>query len=235
VNATATTYTVDQAFAALEAYKSAKEKHRQFGHERLVSESLVDAANRLYEITNDFFARLTGFKSLNDCLDAQGHGYRPTFREDGGKDRETVFLAEVYDLVAEARGLALRAYRPERAKPVAPTLQSIKDKLRTLRDEAHPGRIKDYPYIRSGGHEFRLGGENNSLGGYYEYYGSWNGTLRGLKDAAERCKSKGGDSVGIGGQWLCCDTLDGDYEPCDGSEWFLELTPDEILAIGKKS
>jgi hypothetical protein len=169
---------------------------------------------------------------LNDCLDAQGHGYRPTFRENGGKDRETVFLSEVYDLVAEARGLPLRAYRPQQAKPVAPTLQSIKAELRTLREEAHPGRVKGYPYVRSGGNEIRLIG---SEGGFYEYWGSWDGTLKELKDGAVRCRDRGGDTVSVGGRWLCCDCIDGDYEPCDGTDWGVSLSVDEILAIGKKA
>lgn len=247
MNATATSYTVDQAFAALEALKATKAKHdaiswRQrdgfiFCPDAQVSAAYAAAGRRLFEVADYLFAKLTGFKTLNECLDAQGHGYRPTFREDGGRDRETVFLAEVYDLVAECRGLPLRAYRPQQAKPEAKpalTLQSLKDSLRTLRDEAHPGRIKGYPYVRSGGNEFRLGGDNGTLGGYYEYYGSWNGTLKELKDAAVRCREKGGDTVSIGGQWLCCDCLDGDYEPTD-CDWNINLTVDEILAIGKKS
>jgi hypothetical protein len=122
VNTTATNYTVDQAFAALDALKAIKPKHdaiSSFRHgfvfcpEAQVSAAYQAAAKRLFEVANYFYATSTGFKTLNECLDAQGHGYRPTFNEDGGKDRETVFLAEVYDLVAEARGLALRAYRPQ--------------------------------------------------------------------------------------------------------------------------
>jgi len=227
VNATAISYTVDQGFEALEAAKSVEAKSNAY-YEAVISAWLV---------ADYLFKKSTGFPSLNDCLDAQGHGYRPTFNEDGGKDRETVFLAEVYDFAAGLRGLPLRAYRPEQAKPQpapAPeklTLQSIKDKLRKLRDEAHPGKIKHYPCIRSGGNELRLLGDN----GFYEYFGEWKGTLKELKFAAERCRSYGGDHVDIGGQWLCCETLDGDYEPCDGSEWSLELSVDEILAIGKKS
>ena len=203
--------------------------------------SYAAATNSLNDHLDRLVAEETGFGgSFIDLVEAQQkNGYRPSFYE---RDNPAVaVLADAYDFVATLWGLPLTSYRPQQEKPQpapAPeklTLQSIKDKLRKLRDESHPGRIKNYPYVRSGGHEFRLGGDNNTLGGYYEYYGSWNGTLRDLKDAAERCKSKGGDSVEIGGQWLCCDTLDGDYEPCDGSEWFLELTPDEILAIGKKS
>lgn len=131
MNATATSYTVDQAFAALEELKATKAKHdaissRQrdgfiFCPDAQVSAAYAAAGRRLFEVADHFFAKLTGFKTLNDCLDAQGHGYRPTFREDGGRDRETAFLAEVYDLVAECRGLPLRAYRPEQAKP-EPTL-----------------------------------------------------------------------------------------------------------------
>jgi hypothetical protein len=135
VNATATTYTVGQAFAALDAFKAIKPKHdaiSSFRHgfvfcpDAQVSAAYQAAAKRLFEVANYFYATSTGFKTLNECLDAQGHGYRPTFNEDGGKDRETVFLAEVYDLVAEARGLALRAYRPQQhPKPLPAGLPAI--------------------------------------------------------------------------------------------------------------
>ena len=54
------------------------------------------------------------FKALDDLLAAQGHGYRPTIREAFGADADAVALAEAYDSAAEARGLPLRAYRPER-------------------------------------------------------------------------------------------------------------------------
>lgn len=235
MNATATSYNVDQAFAALEAYKSAKDKYRQFGHERLVSESLVDAANRLYEITNYFFAKLTGFKTLHECLDAQSHGYRPTFREDGGKDRETVFLAEVYDLVAECRGLALRAYRPEQAKPEAKpalTLQSLRAKLKHLRDEARRDtKSIDARFFRSSGIEVRFGGDADVD---YCFVGEWNGTLKQLKSLAEDCQSQGGKTVSLSGYWLCGDNLEDTFDPTD-CEWDVTLTVEEILAIGKKS
>jgi hypothetical protein len=136
VNATAISYTIDQAFAALEALKAIKPKHDAISSERggfvfcpdaQVSAAYVAAGRRLFEVANYFYATSTGFKTLNECLDAQGHGYRPTFREDGGRDRETVFLAEVYDLIAECRGLALRAYRPEQAKPEPATYQRVRD------------------------------------------------------------------------------------------------------------
>ena len=232
MNDTTISYNVDQAFAALEAYKSAKDKYRHFGHERLVSESLVDAANRLYEITNYFFATLTGFKTLNDCLDAQGHGYRPTFREDGGKDRETVFLAEVYDLVAEARGLALRAYRPQRAKQPVLTLQSLKAKLKHLRDEARRDtKSIDARFFRSSGTEVRFGGDADVD---YCFVGEWDGTLKQLKSLAEDCRSRGGKIVSLSGHWKCGDNLEDIFDPTD-CEWEVNLTPDEILAIGKKS
>jgi hypothetical protein len=135
VNDTATNYTVDQAFAALEALKATKAKHdaissRQrdgfiFCPDAQVSAAYAAAGRRLFEVADYLYAKLTGFKTLNECLDAQANGYRPTFREDGGRNRETVFLAEVYDLVAEARGLALRAYRPEQAKPLPAGLQPL--------------------------------------------------------------------------------------------------------------
>jgi hypothetical protein len=74
------------------------------------------AGNALMMMADVFYARLTGFTSLNECLKAQGHGYRPTFREENGMNKPVVFMAEVYDLVAERRGLKMRAYRPEQKK-----------------------------------------------------------------------------------------------------------------------
>ena len=225
------TYTAEQAFAALEAYKSAKDKYRHFGHERLVSESLVDAANRLHEITNHFFAKLTGFKTLHECLDAQSHGYRPTFREEGGKDRETVFLAETYDYLAETRDLPLRAYRPEKAKPQALTLQSLKAKLKHLRDEARRDtKSIDARFFRSSGTEVRFGGDADAD---YCFVGEWNGTLKQLKSLAEDCRSRGGKIVSLSGYWLCGEDLRDDFDRTD-CEWFVDLTVDEILNIGKK-
>lgn len=199
--------------------------------------SYAAATNLLNDHLDRLVAQETGFGgSFTDLVEAQRkNGYRPSFYE---KDNPAVaVLADAYDFVATLWGLPLTSYRPEQVKPEAKpalTLQSLKDSLRTLRDEAHPGRIKGYPYVRSGGNEFRLGGDNGTLGGYYEFYGSWNGTLKELKDAAVRCREKGGDTVSIGGQWLCCDCLDGDYEPTD-CDWNIDLPVDEILAIGKKS
>ena len=140
MNATAISYTVDQAFEALEAIKATKAEHDSISYPRWdgfvfcpdaqVSAAYHAAGKRLFEIANYFFAKSTGFSTLNECLEAQGHGYRPTFREDGGKDRETVFLAEVYDLIAECRGHALRAYRPEQAKPLPVGVPPIPDCVR---------------------------------------------------------------------------------------------------------
>ncbi len=240
---TATSYTAAQGFAALAAIKSAKAKYDAiasrdavggFRHcpDAKVAAEYHSAGQKLFEVADYFFATLTGFKTLNECLDAQGHGYRPTFREEGGKDAEVVFLAEVYDYLAETRGLPLRAYRPEQAVPAKLTLASIKAKLRDLREEAHrETRSIDAKYFRSSGHEVRLGGGPD---GYYEYGGAWDGTLKDLKDHAERCRSKGGDTVDIGGQWLCGNDLNDTFDPTD-CEWFVSLTVDEILGIGRKA
>lgn len=243
MNATETTYTVDQAFAALAAIKSAKAKYDAisskdafggFRHcpDRKVAAEYHEAGQKLFEVADYFFATLTGFKTLNECLDAQGHGYRPTFREEGGKNAEVVFLAEVYDYLCETRGLPLRAYRPERGetKPKL-TLASIKAKLRDLREEAQAEtRSIDAKYFRSSGNEVRLGGGSDN---YYEYGGAWDGTLKDLKSHAERCRSHGGDTVHIGGQWLCGNDLEDTFDPTD-CEWNLSLSVDEILGIGKK-
>jgi hypothetical protein len=124
VNATATAYTADQGFAALEAIKAAKAAYDaiasrdgvggfRYCPDAKVAAAYHEAGQKLFEVADYFFATLTGFKTLNDCLEAQGHGYRPTFREEGGKNREVAFLAETYDYLAETRGLPLRAYRPE--------------------------------------------------------------------------------------------------------------------------
>ena len=155
MNATAISYTVDQAFAALEALKATKANHdaissRQrdgfiFCPDAQVSAAYHAAGKRLFEVANYFYANLTGFKTLNECLDAQGHGYRPTFNEDGGKDRETVFLAEVYDLVAEARGLALRAYRPQQhPKPLPAGLPAISPCVRNHYGRRPAGAAADW-------------------------------------------------------------------------------------------
>jgi hypothetical protein len=154
VNATAISYTVDQAFSALDALKAIKPKHDAISSFRggfvfcpddQVSAAYQAAGKRLFEVANYFYATLTGFKTLNECLDAQGHGYRPTFNEDGGKDRETVFLAEVYDLVAEARGLALRAYRPQQhPKPLPAGLPAISPCVRNHYGRRPAGAAADW-------------------------------------------------------------------------------------------
>jgi len=244
VNATITSYTVDQAFSALDALKAIKPKHDTissfrdgfvFCPDAQVSAAYQAAAKRLFEVANYFYATSTGFKSLNDCLDAQGHGYRPTFNEEGGRDRETVFLAEVYDLVAEARGLPLRAYRPQQAKPEpkpALTLQSLKANLKHLRDEARrDAKSIDARFFRSSGTEVRFGGDADVD---YCFVGEWNGTLKQLKSLAEDCQSRGGKIVSLSGHWKCGDNLEDIFDPTD-CEWEVNLTPDEILAIGKRS
>ena len=154
MNATAISYTVDQAFSALDALKAIKPKHDSissfrggfvFCSDAQVSAAYLAAGKRLFEVANYFYATLTGFKTLNECLDAQGHGYRPTFNEDGGKDRETVFLAEVYDLVAEARGLALRAYRPQQhPKPLPAGLPAISPCVRNHYGRRPAGAAADW-------------------------------------------------------------------------------------------
>jgi hypothetical protein len=235
VNATATSYTVDQAFAALEALKVAKDRVDSISGycpDRSISQAYHAAGVYLVEIADYFFAKLTGFTSLSDCLSAQSHGYRPTFREEGGKDRETVFLAEVYDYIAECRGLPLRAYRPQRAKPVALTLQSLKAKLKHLRGEARRDtKSIDARFFRSSGTEVRFGGDADVD---YCFVGEWNGTLKQLKSLAEECRSRGGKIVSLSGHWKCGDNLEDIFDPTD-CEWEVNLTPDEILAIGKKS
>jgi hypothetical protein len=243
VNATATTYTAAQGFAALEAIKSAKAKYDAIAYreavggfrhcpDAAVAAAYHEAGQKLFEVADYFFATLTGFKTLNECLDAQEHGYRPSFYEAFGKDLETVFLAEVYDYLAETRGLPQRAYRPQRAKPTKLTVAAIKAKLRDLREEAHRNtRSIDAKYFRSSGIEVRLGGGPND---YYEYGGAWDGTLKDLRDHAERCRSNGGDTVTLGGQWLFGNDLKDTFDPTD-CEWFVELKVDEILSIGKKA
>ena len=242
MNATATTYTADQGFAALAALKAATAKYdaaplkdcRGYYPYRADSEVAADyyaAVQKLAEVADYFFATLTGFKALNECLDAQGHGYRPTFREEGGNDRETVFLAETYDYLAETRDLPLRAYRPSKAPPAKLTLASIKAELGTLRDEARrEARSIDARFFRSSGTEVRFGGDEDVD---YCFVGEWNGTLKHLKGLAEDCRSRGGKIVSLSGYWLCGEGLRDDFDRTD-CEWELNLTVDDILNIGKK-
>lgn len=218
MNTTATTYTIDQAFAALEFINNPHENYAYGKH--------------LFEIANYFYAKLTGFKTLEECLAAQRHGYRPTFNEDGGKNRETVFLAEVYDLVAEARGLALRGYRPQQAKPPALTLQGVKATVARLRREARREcRSIDARFFRSSGTEVRFGGDEDVD---YCFAGEWNGTLKQLKSLARDCRSRGGKIVSLSGYWLCGEDLRDDFDRTD-CEWELTLTVDEILNIRRAS
>ncbi len=243
MNATATTYTADQGFAALAALKAATAKYdaaplkdcRGYYPYRADSEVAADyyaAVQKLAEVADYFFAALSGFKTLNECLAAQGHGYRPTFREEGGKEREVVFLAETYDYLAETRDLPLRAYRPEKAQKPALTLASIKAELRTLRDEARrEARSIDARFFRSSGTEVRFGGDEDVD---YCFVGEWDGTLKQLKSLAEDCRSRGGKIVSLSGHWKCGENLEDIFDPTD-CEWEVNLSPEEILAIGRVS
>lgn len=64
--------------------------------------------NEIYEIGNRLSRELARC-SLDDLVAKQSHGYRPTLR--GAANSPEAMLAEIYDLIAEARGLELRAYR----------------------------------------------------------------------------------------------------------------------------
>jgi hypothetical protein len=243
MNDTATSYTVDQAFAALEAIKVSKAKYDavttqasplyyRYCPDGRISDAYHADGKHLFEVADFFYAKLTGFKSLNECLAAQGHGYRPTFNEDGGKDRETVFLAEVYDLVADARGLALRAYRPQQAKRPALTLQGVKATVARLRREARREcRSIDARFFRSSGTEVRFGGDEDVD---YCFVGEWNGTLKQLKSLAKDCRSRGGKIVSLSGHWKCGDDLKDIFDPTD-CEWNLDLQVSDILKIGSVS
>lgn len=194
-----------------------------------------DLANlRLFTLLNDLVRQHTGFSgSFSDLVLAQeSNGYRPTFREAGNE--AIAVLADAYDICAAARGLEA-SYRPECVRnheadrPERLTLQWIKDRLRDLRDISSVQKAGiDAKFFRSSGNEIRLG---KTDGDYYEYFGGWDGTLKQLKEAAEHCRQNGGDSVYVGGHWLCGDSFDGDFEPTD-CEWGLSLTVDDVLGAG---
>jgi len=122
VNATETTYTVDQGFAALRlaidlCREIASEDYYDQGGTR---EKLRDAHARLYAVADQFFKSNTGFDGLEHVISAsRENGYTPTFHEEYGNDRVNSFLAEAFDYVAEIRGLPFRGYRPERSPSAA--------------------------------------------------------------------------------------------------------------------
>ena len=214
---TATSYSATQGFKALRDLQNG------------------GSAESLFEIADNFFRTLTGFTSLDDCLNAQGHGYRPTFREEGSSDNETAFLADAYDYVAELRDLPLRAYRPERAVKPPLTLGWIKDTLKARRDAARRDtREIEARFFRSSGNEAYLRADDGSSDGHCEYVGDWNGTLKSLRDLAERCLRNGGTTVSLQGCWKCGEDLRDEFDPTD-CEWVLDLSAKEILAIGKQS
>lgn len=219
--------TAADARLAFDEYKSLK----------FASKDYTEAASRLTILLDRLVADHTGFGgTFLDLVEAQKkHGYRPTFREAGNE--AVAVLADVYDYCASARGLE-PSYRPDRVdssepkgdRPATLTLQGIKERLRDLRDATLADRDTiDAAFFRSSGNEIRL---SKADGDYYEYYGGWKGTIKGLKDAAERCRQKGGDTVYVGGHWLCGYALDGDFEPTE-CEWGISLTVEEILAIGR--
>ena len=64
--------------------------------------------NLLFDYADIVSLAITGI-GINALLEKQGHGYRPTIRTADGS-RYTAF-ADLYDFIAEQRGLSLRAYR----------------------------------------------------------------------------------------------------------------------------
>jgi hypothetical protein len=116
---------IDQGLVALERFKSAKKKYEAASvrpegcslyvahcYDPKINIEYQDAGWDLNEIADHFFEKLTAFKSLEACLKAQNnYGYRPTFHDDNA---ELSFLADIYDIHAEIRGLPL-SYRPKRA------------------------------------------------------------------------------------------------------------------------
>lgn len=213
--------TAADARLVFEEYKTLKSASKDF----------TEAASRLTAILDRLVVENTGFGgTFLDLVDAQkNHGYRPTFRESGNE--AVAVLAEVYDYCAAARGLEA-SYRPECVRnheadrPETLTLKWIKGRLRDLRDASSDERASiDAKFFRSSGDEIRL---SSTEGDYYEYFGGWDGTLKQLKQAAAHCRQNGGESVYIGGYWLCGDSFYGEFEPTD-CEWGLSLSVDEIL------
>lgn len=118
MNATETTYTVDQGFAALRlAVQLCREiASEDFYDQGNTREKLRDAHARLYAVADQFFKSHTGFDGLEHVLSAsRENGYTPTFHEEYGNNRVNSFLAETFDYAAELRGLRARGYRPERS------------------------------------------------------------------------------------------------------------------------
>ncbi len=85
--------------------------------ERLDAEAKIDhyrrvydvrTSNCLYEYANQLTKKYTAFASVEELLASQAHNYRPTFLV---LDPAVKLLADLYDLIAEARGLPLRSYR----------------------------------------------------------------------------------------------------------------------------
>ncbi len=197
--------------------------------------SYAAATNLLNDHLDRLVGQETGFGgSFNDLVEAQRkNGYRPSFYEKSNP--AVAVLADAYDFVATLWGLPLTSFRPEQAKPEpkpALTLQSLKAKLKHLRGEARRDtKSIDARFFRSSGTEVRFGGDADVD---YCFVGEWDGTLKQLKSLAEDCRSRGGKIVSLSGHWKCGDNLEDIFDPTD-CEWEVNLTPDEILAIGKKS
>jgi len=242
---TATSYSAAQGFKALRDFRSAAEAYDSvrepiwngtatFCPSAEIGRKYTEASENLIQIADFFFAKLSGFTGVIDCLNAQDHGYRPTFHEEGSSDNETAFLAETYDYLAERRGADLRGYRPERAVKPALTLGWIKDTLKARRDAARrDAREIEARFFRSSGNEVYLRSDDGSSDGYCECVGDWNGTLKALRDLAERCIRNGGTTVSLQGVWKCGEDLRDDFDPTD-CEWVLDLSAKEVLAIGSK-
>ena len=172
----------------------------------------IEAANRIVQLTRE--GRLADAVELSARLSNDERLYDEECR---------LWFADTYRRLLD---------RFEAERPANLTLQWIRDRLRDLRDISSVERSGiDAKFFRSSGNEIRL---CKTEGDYYEYFGGWNGSIKQLKEAAEHCRQNGGDSVYIGGHWLCGDSFDGDFEPTD-CEWGLSLSVDDILCDGRAS
>lgn len=64
--------------------------------------------NEIHELGDRLAVEVAAVR-IEELLEKQSHGYRPTLQ--GPRGTPEAMLADIYDLIAEARGLKLRAYR----------------------------------------------------------------------------------------------------------------------------
>jgi hypothetical protein len=76
--------------------------------ERYRADPRFELGNVLHIYADQLTKRFTAFFSVDAMLAAQSNNYRPSLTK---KSQPVQLLADLYDLIAESRGLPLRAYR----------------------------------------------------------------------------------------------------------------------------